>query len=378
MAQGDSPLPQQPSPRLEAASPAQPAGEPLVGLWPALLVGLVAALLAWLWYGRGGEEPPAAPERRGSSSSSAAACPEPPAGAERCGAAPQATEPLLENRECTLLETTASVLSSPPEPGNYLATESLVTTPREDVPALSDDGVPGESPEMESLVEEPATPLMNYHEYLSNETLGSPTAESELLKGQESEAQCGDTLAEASPSSDVHENKTEEQSGQTLEYQDLVDHEEWEVVPEHSAWGDASKNSSADDSDANLGQGNKELEQVDFLEADSKAKRVAAVPPMPQNIHVNFRVHYITHTDAQLIAVTGDHECLGQWHNYVPLKCDKDGFWSDAVLLPADSKIEWKFILVENGKVTRWEECNNRILMTEHEDRMAHQWWGYH
>ncbi|TFK01509.1 plasmolipin [Platysternon megacephalum] len=371
MAQGDSP---QPAPRLDAASPAQPAGEPLVGLWPALLVGLVAALLAWLWYGRGGEEPPAGPEPRGSSSSSGAACQEPPAGAEHCRAAPQATEPLLENSECVLLETTVSVLSSPPEP-----VESLATIPREKhVLSLSDDGVPGESPEMESLVKEPTTPLMNYHEYLSSETLGSFTAESELLKGQESEAQCGDTLAEASPSSDMHEDTTEEQSGQMLEYQDLVDHEEWEVVPEDSAWGDASKNSSADDSDTSVGQGNKELEQIDFLEADSKAKRVAAVPPMPQNIHVNFRVHYITHIDAQLIAVTGDHECLGHWHNYVPLKCDKDGFWSDTVILPADSKIEWKFILVENGKVTRWEECNNRTLMTEHEDRMAHQWWGYH
>ncbi|XP_074922477.1 starch-binding domain-containing protein 1 [Chelonoidis abingdonii] len=287
-------------------------------------------------------------------------------------------EPLLENSEHTLLETTTSVLSSPPEPENYLATETVATTPREDVPSLSGGGVPGESHEMESPVKESATPLMNYCEYLSNETLGSSTAESELLKGQESEAPCGNTLAETSPSSDLHEDESEEQSGQTLEYQDVVDHEDWGVVPEDSAWGDASKNSSADDFDTSVGQGNKELEQVDFLEADSKAKRVAAVPPMPQNIHVNFRVHYITHIDAQLIAVTGDHECLGQWHKYVPLKCDKDGFWSDTVILPADSKIEWKFILVENGKVTRWEECNNRTLMTEHEDRAAHQWWGYH
>ncbi|KAM9142791.1 starch-binding domain-containing protein 1 [Pangshura tecta] len=372
------------SPRPDAASPAQPAGEPLVGLWPALLVGLVAALLAWLWYGRGGEEPPAGAGTRGSGSG--AACQEPPAGAEHCGAAPQAPEPLLENSECTLLETTASVLSSPPEPGNYLATETLATTPTEDVPSLSGGDVPGESCEMESPVKEPAIPLMNYCEYLSNETLGSSTAESELLKGQESEAQCGNALAETSPFSNMHEDKSEEQSpptlelelGPKLEYQDLVDHEEWEVLPEDSAWGDAIKNSSADDSDTSVGQGNKELEQVDFLEADSKAKRVAAVPPMPQNIHVNFRVHYITHIDAQLIAVTGDHECLGQWHNYIPLKCDKDGFWSDTVILPADSKIEWKFILVENGKVTRWEECNNRTLMTEHEDRTAHQWWGYH
>ncbi|XP_067413170.1 starch-binding domain-containing protein 1 [Emydura macquarii macquarii] len=370
MAQGDSPLPQQPPPRLEAASPAQPAGEPLAGLWTALLMGLLAALLAWFWYGRGGEEPPADPEQR--DTSSRAPCQEPPAGAEHREAGPEATEPLLENSDCGLLETRASVLSSPPEP-----IENLATTPGSEQVSSQSDDAPGESPETESLVKEPTTPLMNYSEFLRSETIGSSTAESELLKVQEGEAQCMDSLAEASPSSGVHEDKNE-LPDQILECQDLVDHEDWEVVPEHSAWGDASKNSSADDSDASVGQGNKELEQVDFLEADSKAKRVAAVPPMPQNIHVNFRVHYLTHTDAQLIAVTGDHECLGQWHNYVPLKCDKEGFWSDTIILPADTKIEWKFILVENRKVTRWEECNNRTLITEHEDRTAHQWWGYH
>ncbi|XP_074848131.1 starch-binding domain-containing protein 1 [Carettochelys insculpta] len=349
MAQGDSRPP----------SPPLAAGEPLVGVWPALLVGLVCAILAWLWYGRGGEEPP---EPRGGGSSKA---PSP----DHCGAAPGATEPPLENREHALLET--SVLSSPQEP-----VESLAGTPKEDHIPSRDDGVPGESPETESLVKDPATPLMNYCEYLLSESFSFPNTEPELVKGQESEAQCGATLAAASPSRD--EDKNEEQPAQMPEYQDLAGHDEWEVVPEHSPWGDAGKNSSADDSDASVDHGNKGLEQVDSLELDSKAKRVAAVPPMPQNIHVNFRVHYITHTDAQLIAVTGDHECLGEWHNYVPLQCDKDGFWSDTVILPADTRIEWKFILVENGKVTRWEECNNRILMTEHEDRMAHQWWGYH
>uniref|UniRef100_A0A8C8RPD9 Starch-binding domain-containing protein 1 n=1 Tax=Pelusios castaneus TaxID=367368 RepID=A0A8C8RPD9_9SAUR len=352
MAAGDSPLSQPPSPRPEAASPAG-------GLWTALLMGLLAALLAWFWYGRGGEEPPAEPEQRGGT--------EQPAGEPR-GAA----EPLLENSDCVLSETTASVLASPQE-----SIENLATTPRGEHVSSQSDDAPGECPETESLVKEPSTPLMNYSEFLRSETIGSSPAESEVLKLPEGEALCWDTLAGASPSSGVHKDKTE-QPAQTLEYQDLVDHEDWEVVPEHSACGDASKNNSAVNADASDSQNNKELELADFLEADSKAKRVAAVPPMPQNIHVNFRVHYITHNDAQLIAVTGDHECLGEWHNYIPLKCDKDGFWSDTIILPADTKIEWKFILVENRKVTRWEECNNRTLMTEHEDGTAHQWWGYH
>uniref|UniRef100_A0A493T4J3 Starch-binding domain-containing protein 1 n=1 Tax=Anas platyrhynchos platyrhynchos TaxID=8840 RepID=A0A493T4J3_ANAPP len=169
----------------------------------------------------------------------------------------------------------------------------------------------------------------------------------------------------------VCKDGSEEQLGQPAQVRDL-DQEEWEVVSEHLDWGEAGRNGSVEDSDS------KEWEQGDCPDGDLKAKRVAAVPPMFQNIHVTFRVHYITHSDAQLIGVTGDHECLGQWHSYVPLKYDKDGFWSESVSLPVDTKVEWKFILVENGKVTRWEECSNRTLVTEHEDRIAHQWWGHH
>ncbi|NXN01414.1 STBD1 protein, partial [Sylvia borin] len=158
---------------------------------------------------------------------------------------------------------------------------------------------------------------------------------------------------------------------QTAERRDW-EHEEWEVVSEHLVEGEDGRNGSVEDSDS------KEWEQGDCCDGDSKAKRVAAVPPMFQNIHVSFRVHYITHSDTQLIGVTGDHECLGQWHSYVPLRCDKDGFWSQSISLPVDTRVEWKFILVENGKVRRWEECSNRTLVTEHEDQIVHQWWGYH
>ncbi|NXE54836.1 STBD1 protein, partial [Casuarius casuarius] len=198
---------------------------------------------------------------------------------------------------------------------------------------------------------------------------GGQAGELRPQKGQASDGWCAMNLAEAS--GDVHKDRSEEQLGQPAENRDL-DHEEWEVVSEHLAWGEAVKDGSVEDCD------NKEWEQGDCPDGDLKAKRVAAVPPMFQNIHVTFRVHYITHSDAQLIGVTGDHECLGQWHSYVPLKYDKDGFWSESIILPVDTKIEWKFILVENGKVRRWEECSNRTLVTAHEDQVAHQWWGYH
>ncbi|NXF36096.1 STBD1 protein, partial [Nyctibius bracteatus] len=187
--------------------------------------------------------------------------------------------------------------------------------------------------------------------------------------GEASDGWCVMNLAGASH--DVCKDRSEEQPDQPAESRDW-DHEEWEVVSEHLAWGEAGKNGSVEDPDS------KEWEQGDCPDGDPKAKRVAAVPPMFQNVHVSFRIHYVTHSDAQLIGVTGDHEYLGQWHSYVPLKYDKDGFWSESIMLPVDTKVEWKFVLVENGKVTRWEECGNRTLVTGHEDQIVHQWWGHH
>nr|DBA28750.1 TPA: hypothetical protein GDO54_009055 [Pyxicephalus adspersus] len=137
---------------------------------------------------------------------------------------------------------------------------------------------------------------------------------------------------------------------------------------------------------------NQEEERPDLKESDSgdngcfvtqydadsqRTKRVAAVQPIPQSVSLSFKVHYITHSNSQMIAVTGDHEKLGEWENFVPLTSDKDGYWSYTVTLPADANIEWKFVMVENGKIKRWEECNNRHLRTNHEDIAAQQWWGY-
>ncbi|XP_072107994.1 uncharacterized protein stbd1 [Mobula birostris] len=115
------------------------------------------------------------------------------------------------------------------------------------------------------------------------------------------------------------------------------------------------------------------------LESENLAKKVAAVSPLPlNNISVSFNVHYMTCSNSQILAVTGNHESLGQWENYVPLKPNKDGFWSDTIQLPANSRFEWKYVVVENGKIWRWEECPNRYLETSHEDMEIYQCWGYH
>ncbi|KAI1904860.1 hypothetical protein AGOR_G00010020 [Albula goreensis] len=114
-----------------------------------------------------------------------------------------------------------------------------------------------------------------------------------------------------------------------------------------------------------------------LLDGDSSSKRVAAVQPMPQMVGVSFCVHYITHSPLQLIAVTGNQQELGNWEKFVPLKKAKDGFWANSIALPADCQVEWKFVLVENGEIHRWEECNNRHLLTgNEEDIHLHKWWG--
>ncbi|XP_010185444.1 PREDICTED: starch-binding domain-containing protein 1 [Mesitornis unicolor] len=271
------------------------------------------------------------------------------------------SEELLGSSEQVLLETkAAAALSTPQEP------EDLAAAPTNELNHVQSGGGAGEPLEMEQPLPEQSVTDSKEH---PADICGSQDGELRPQTGQASDGWCVMNLAGAPD--DVSKERSEEQQGQPAESRD-VDHEEWEVVSEQLAWGEAGKDDSVEDSDS------REWEQGDCPDGDSRAKRVAAVPPMIQNIHVTFRVHYITHSDAQLIAVTGDHECLGQWHSYVPLKYDKDGFWSDSVILPVDTRVEWKFILVENGNVRRWEECGNRTLVTEHEDQIVHQWWGYH
>ncbi|KAF4802778.1 starch binding domain 1 [Turdus rufiventris] len=326
-----------------AALPAEPRGWGWLGagLWPALLVGLLAAVVAWLWYGsgdgpaeEGGEE--AAAGREGPRRASAAAAEDAAAGGEPAAAAP----------------------SGAWEPG-----EDLAAISREKFNHVPSAAAPGEPVELEQLIPKHGVTKPGEH---PADVAGSQAGELGAQVGQASDGWCVMNLAGASD--DECKDRSEEQPAERRD----LDHEEWEVVSEHLVQGEDGKDGSMEDSDS------KEWEQGDCSDGDSKAKRVAAVPPMFQNIHVAFRVHYITHSEGQLIGVTGDHECLGQWHSYIPLKCDKDGFWSQSVSLPADTRVEWKFILVENGKVRRWEECSNRTLVTEHEDQIVHQWWGYH
>lgn len=106
-------------------------------------------------------------------------------------------------------------------------------------------------------------------------------------------------------------------------------------------------------------------------------KRVVAVQPMPQNVSVTFRVHYFTQSPYQTVAITGDQPELGNWMEFIPLERAKDGHWTTVVSLPAESHVEWKFVLLDKGEVCRWEECGNRLLDTGYgDDLLVQKWWG--
>lgn len=113
-------------------------------------------------------------------------------------------------------------------------------------------------------------------------------------------------------------------------------------------------------------------------ESMENAKKVLAVQPMPQNVNVTFRIHYVTLSPSQTLAITGDQPELGAWKSVIPLEKTKDGYWNCVVSLPAESHVEWKFVVLEKGEVCRWEECGNRLLYTGYgDDLLVHKWWGF-
>nr|XP_004538449.1 starch-binding domain-containing protein 1 [Maylandia zebra] len=106
-------------------------------------------------------------------------------------------------------------------------------------------------------------------------------------------------------------------------------------------------------------------------------KKVVAVQPMSQNVNVTFRIHYLTHSPHQKVAITGSQQELGNWKKFILLERAEDGNWATVVSLPAESIVEWKFVVMDKGEVCRWEECGNRLLDTGYgDDLLVHKWWG--
>nr|XP_015832063.2 microtubule-associated protein futsch [Nothobranchius furzeri] len=119
-----------------------------------------------------------------------------------------------------------------------------------------------------------------------------------------------------------------------------------------------------------------EVTQTNTL-LDGNDKDIVAVQPMPQNVNVTFRIHYLTHSPYQKVAIMGNMQELGNWKEFILLEKANDGHWSTVVSLPTESHVEWKFVVVDKDEVCRWEECGNRLLDTGYDDLLVHKWWGF-
>lgn len=219
-----------------------------------------------------------------------------------------------------------------------------------------------------------------YVEASGNESRESHIGEWGFQKGQEPPAQAAPRFAETLPSGSLLvDSGTDDVSLAQLDRQDS---EDWEMVSRHSSWGDIGLGGSVEASALSPSQGTdygrNTPAEASGQEVVVKTKRLVVMTSEPQQVSIRFQVHYITRTRVQFVAVTGDHERLGRWTSYLPLQYSSGGLWSRSVSLPAETVVEWKFVVVENGEITRWEECSNRLLEIGREDALVHKCWGIH
>ncbi|XP_032489566.1 starch-binding domain-containing protein 1 [Phocoena sinus] len=353
-------------------------------VWSALLVGggLAGALFVWLLRDTGKEGD--AEQGKDASPGEAAA----PGGDQGGGGglSPGPSRRELVTKPEHLQESNGCLVSTTKGPGDLQEAAWRLQSPsgegsdrdnsRAHVPS-------GQFPDTPSLATSETGNSRSYSDVSRNTSLGSPIGEWGFQKGQEKTAKAAPCLAEKLPSSNLLLDRAQEGvSLAQLDSRARADHVDWEMVSRHSSWGDVGLGGSLESPVLSSKQG-KDYDRSTLVEArgqevDVKPKRVGAVSSEVHQVSVSFQVHYITRAGVQCLAVTGDHESLGRWNTYIPLQCSKDGLWSRSVPLPADTVVEWKFVVVENGEVTRWEECSNRSLETGHEDKVVHKWWGIH
>ncbi|XP_029782965.1 starch-binding domain-containing protein 1 [Suricata suricatta] len=234
----------------------------------------------------------------------------------------------------------------------------------------------------ESLATSEAGDSRGYSQVSRNESLQSPIGEWGFRKGQETLTKGAQCLAEKLYSSNLVIDRGKEVSLAELSSQDRADNEDWEMVSRHSSWGDVGLGGSLEapvlSPNQGMDCGRSTLRELRGQDVDVKRKKVVAESSESQQVSIRFQIHYITSTGGEFVAVTGDHERLGGWNTYIPLQHSKDGLWSQSVSLPADKVVEWKFVVVDGGKITRWEECSNRFLETGREDKVVQGRWGIH
>lgn len=352
-------------------------------VWSALLVGggLAGALFVWLLRDTGKEGD--AEQRKDAPSGEAAAPGGDQGGGGGLSPGPSRREPVTKPEHPQ--ESNGCLVSETKGPGDLQEAARRQQGPsgeggncdssRAHVPS-------GKLPDTGSLATSESSHAGSYSDVSSTESLGSPVGAWRFQKGQETPTKAAPCLAEKSPSGNLLLDRGKEVSLAQSDSQARADHEDWEMVARHSSWGDVGLGGSLEapvlSSNQGKDYGRRTLVEARAQEVDVKRKKVAGVSWESRQVSIRFQVHYITGAGVQFIAVTGDHESLGRWKAYIPLQCSQDGLWSRSVPLPADTGVEWKFVVVENGEVTRWEECSNRFLETGHEDQVVHKWWGIH
>ncbi|XP_007947229.1 starch-binding domain-containing protein 1 [Orycteropus afer afer] len=346
-------------------------------VWSALLVGggLAGALFVWLLQsGPGDTGNDGDAELKDSPPGETAAPGGDQGGGGRLSPGPSGRE--LVTKPEHLQESNGCLISETKGHGNLQEAAWRRQSPSGedgDCDHSSEHAPPGQSPDTKALAPSETGPSRGYSEV---------SREWGFQKGQETPAKAAACFAEKLPSGNMLMDRTKEARLPQSDSSDLANQGDWEMVSRHSSWGDVGLGGSLEGLVSSPSQGMDYGKSIPAeargQEVQVKTKKVAAVFPASQQVSVRFQVHYITSTGEQLIAVTGDHECLGRWNTYIPLEYSKDGFWSHSVSLPVNTVVQWKFVVVENGKVTRWEECSNRFLETGHEDKVVQAWWGIH
>ncbi|XP_008050758.1 starch-binding domain-containing protein 1 [Carlito syrichta] len=346
-------------------------------VWSALLVGggLAGALFVWLL--RGGPGDKGQDEDAGQEKDAPpgeAAVP----GGHRCGGGQgpgsSGQEPATQPEH--LQESNGHLIAKPKDLGHLQEAVWGLQNPSREVCDRSREHVlSGHFPDSTSSETGNSG---SYSEVSRNESLESVR----FQKGRDTSAKAATYLSGKLPSSELPMDKAKEVNLAQLDSQDLAEHEDWEMVSRHSSWGDVGLDDSLEAPVLSMNQGTgssrSTLVEARDQHMHGKTERAAAVSSESQQVSVTFHIHYITSSDGQFLAVTGDHEHLGWWNTYIPLHPSRDGFWSHSVVLPAATVVEWKFVLVENGAVTRWEECSNRRLQTGHKDQAVYANWGLH
>ncbi|XP_004472646.1 starch-binding domain-containing protein 1 [Dasypus novemcinctus] len=347
-------------------------------VWSALLVGggLAGALFVWLLRGGAGD----AGNEGGTEQKKDAPLGETavPGGDQGGGGtlSPGPSRLELVTKPEHLQESNGCLISETKGLGNLQEAAGILQSPsgkngncdnsRQHVPS-------GQLPDTESLAPSEIGISRSYSEVSGNES---------FQKGQETSAKAATCFAGKLPSSNLLMDKAKEVGLAQLDGQDLDDREDWEMVSRHSSWGDVGLSGSLEapvlGPNQGMDDGRSSAAEARGQEVNIKTEKVISISSESQQVNVKFQVHYITSTDVQSIAVTGDHENLGRWNTYIPLQYSKEGFWSHSVSLPASTVVEWKFVVVENGEVIRWEECSNRFLETGLEDKVVQEWWGIH